>query len=264
MTQPASFCRIGIDAARELLSRPDLLLLDMRDANSYQYSHIASALHVTSGNIDGFLLRTPKTKPVLIYCYHGIASQVYAQTFIDFGFKEIYSLDGGFEGWRLAEAEAAGAAPVLSDGLQSWLAEQGFPAGNIDALIANRTTPLMKASHLGDTAVIEELLQAGAQLEARNADGNTALWLACVSQSLEVIDLLARAGISLDNQNDNGATCLMYAASSGKPAVVEKLLALGADPRLQSLDGFTALDMAATIECLNLLRAAEKRARRAA
>jgi ankyrin repeat protein len=51
----------------------------------------------------------------------------------------------------------------------------------------------------------------------------------------------------------------MYAASSGKPAIVRRLLELGANPALQSQDDFTALDMAASLECLRLLRAATPR-----
>jgi thiosulfate/3-mercaptopyruvate sulfurtransferase len=50
----------------------------------------------------------------------------------------------------------------------------------------------------------------------------------------------------------------MYAASTGKHAVVDQLLASGADPLLTTLDDFSALDMAATIECLHLLRRVEK------
>jgi ankyrin repeat protein len=63
---------------------------------------------------------------------------------------------------------------------------------------------------------------------------------------------------ALDHGNATSATCLMYAASSSKPAIVVTLLELGADPCIESQDGFNALDMAASIECLQLLRAATK------
>jgi thiosulfate/3-mercaptopyruvate sulfurtransferase len=118
-------------------------------------------------------------------------------------------------------------------------------------------TPLMQASRQGDAALVARLIQSGADVHARNADGNNALWLACVAGSLEAMDLLITAGISSNNQNDNGATCLMYAASAGKAPVVGRLLEAGADSNLQSLDGFTALDMASTLECLQLLRRAK-------
>jgi len=52
----------------------------------------------------------------------------------------------------------------------------------------------------------------------------------------------------------------MYAASSSKPEIVRTLLGLGADPRIQTQDDFSALDMAASIECLQLLRAASRSA----
>ena len=45
------------------------------------------------------LSATPKDAPVLIYCYHGNASQEFAQIFSDFRFREVYSLDGGYEAW---------------------------------------------------------------------------------------------------------------------------------------------------------------------
>jgi thiosulfate/3-mercaptopyruvate sulfurtransferase len=99
MTQRAPFKRIGIEGARELLKRDDVAVLDVRDAASYQKAHIASALWMSERNLHEVLSGTPKDKPVLIYCYHGNASQAYANIFTDFGFRDVYSLDGGFEHW---------------------------------------------------------------------------------------------------------------------------------------------------------------------
>jgi hypothetical protein len=50
----------------------------------------------------------------------------------------------------------------------------------------------------------------------------------------------------------------MYAASAGKARALARLLAAGADLGIE-VDGMTALDMAATLECLQLLRAARRR-----
>jgi len=142
--------------------------------------------------------------------------------------------------------------------LQSWLVEHGFPPNDYEAVIGNRTTPLMKASHLGNAAIVRMLIRGGANLKARNSDGNNALWLACVGANPEVIDVLTGAGIDIDNRNDNRATCLMYAASTGKAPVLAQLLKAGASLRFETLDGFSALDMAATLDCLNLLRHAAR------
>ena len=256
MKDEAIFRRITAEAARELMTRGDVAVLDVRDAASYGRARIGSARHVSDANLYAILTGTPKSAPVLIYCYHGRASQVYAQTFADFGFCEVYSLDGGFEAW----CQAGSSGSALGETLQGWLAEQGFPAGDIDAIADNGTTPLMKASRLGQSAIVAELIRAGARLGSRNVDGNNALWLACVGGDLDVIRLLIDAGIDIDNRNDNGATCLMYAASTGKAQIVERLLAAGADLKHETLDGFTALDMAATRDCLRLLRDAGQRA----
>jgi len=255
MNKDRTFKRIDAEAARQLLTRDNVRVFDSRDQASYDLAHIASARHLSSGNLDATLIGTPKATPVLLYCYHGNASQTYGQMFADFGFAEVYSLDGGFAAWQ--RAQAASAPPVLSPRLAQWLQQHGYP-DDLEARAEHGMTPLMRASKSGDIVIVFELLQAGAQIEASNADGNTALWLACVGADLEAIDVLIRAGIDMDHQNDNGATCLMYAASTGKHAVVEKLLDAGANPALKTLDDFSALDMAATIECLRLLRSVEK------
>jgi SagB-type dehydrogenase family enzyme len=100
LSEERTFERIGVDFARELLKSGEALVLDMRDPASYESGHIEGAEHITEANIFHFLSGTPKSKPVLIYCYHGNASQVYAKTFADFRFTKVYSLDGGYEGWK--------------------------------------------------------------------------------------------------------------------------------------------------------------------
>ena len=246
------FQRIDVTAAAELVRRDDVLTLDVRDAASYARAHIAGARHLSQANLSVVITAAAKTAPILIYCYRGHASQEYAQTFSDFGFAEVYSLDGGYEDWSRMQEVIAPAA--VDDGLRDWLAAQGFPPDDVNATIANATTPLIKAAYLGNDRMVRALLAAGARVDARNTDGNNALWLACVGNHLDIIDLLVAADIHIDNRNESGATALMYAASSGRDAVVARLLASDADTAAETPDGFTALHMAATMECLTLLR----------
>lgn len=100
MAEEATFQRINVETAKQVMSKGEVLLVDMRDPGSYESGHIEGAEHITEANIFNFLSTTPKNTPVIVYCYHGNASQVYAKTFADFHFKEVYSLDGGYEGWR--------------------------------------------------------------------------------------------------------------------------------------------------------------------
>ncbi|MFG1187523.1 ankyrin repeat domain-containing protein [Xanthobacter aminoxidans] len=263
MKHRTPFRRIGVAEAVAIVGTGKALLLDVRDANSYAAGHVAGARNMAFGNLGDIIGTTPKAQPVVIYCYHGNASQEYAQALSDFGFCDVTSVDGGYEAW-FSHVQSQQSAAVLDPALSAWIASRGFPPDGLNATAENGMTPLMKACAEGLPDTAAALIAAGAALDIRNADGNTALWIACVGDHLHIIDALVDAGIALDSANDNGATALMYAASAGKAGVVERLLARGADPTPETLDGFSALDLASTIECLTLLRRATKEARAAA
>lgn len=266
MKNEPGFTRLSAAETEALLKRPQLRVLDVRDANAFACEHIAGAIHFDGARLDQAVRSKTKHQPMLVYCYHGHASQTYAQTLADFGYREVYDLVGGYEAWRSHLTASAGHTPrpasaPLSAALAAWLSGQGFPSGDLAATVENRHTALMRACQLGELAIADELMRSGASLQATNGDGNNALWLACYSGHVELIDLLIAGGIEIDRQNDNGATCLMYAASSGKTEVLIRLLAGGASLDLTSLDDFSALDMAANIECLQLLSNAARRQR---
>jgi len=145
----------------------------------------------------------------------------------------------------------------MSPQLAAFLADHGFAPDNLSAPQADgRFTPLMRAAKEGRLDIVEELLAAGVDIGVTNADGCNALWLACYNGSHALIERLIAAGIDLDRQNGNGASCLMYVASNSKPDLVKLLLEKGANPRLKNFDDFSALDLAASVACLKLLRQA--------
>ena len=252
-TATLNFERIGLDRARELIANGNTLLLDVRDARSFAAAHIASALHITRDNLDRVILGTPRHTPVLIYCYHGNASQSYAQMFGDFGFREVYSMDGGYEAWRQATAHAR--IQTLQS-LQPWLTRHGFDTQEVNSTVGHYMTPLMHASREGDHAVVTALLEIGADVRARNADGNTALWHACLAGDPAIIELLVNAGADIDHRNDYGVTCLMCAVLRRKASVVQQLLIAGASVAPRTRDGQSLLDLGTSVECGDLLRAA--------
>lgn len=89
---------IDVETARQLIGN-GALVLDVRDPASYAAARIEGAIHVNDSNLFATLVSTPKTQPIIIYCYHGHASQTFAQTFADFRFETVYSMDGGYEAW---------------------------------------------------------------------------------------------------------------------------------------------------------------------
>jgi ankyrin repeat protein len=141
--------------------------------------------------------------------------------------------------------------------LAAFLDQHGFARDQLSATGADgRFTPLMRACKEGNLEIVEELLTLGTDLAILNADGCNALWLACYNGSHAIIQRLIDAGIAIDNQNGNGATALMYVASNSKPDLVKLLLENGANPALRNFDDFSALDLAASLDCLKLLKKA--------
>ena len=96
-----------------------------------------------------------------------------------------------------------------------------------------------------DSALVNELLKQGAELEWRNPDyGSTWLAVACINGSYEAAEALCAHGAEVDARDRNQYTPLMRAAYMGRTKICEMLLALGADPSLKDKDGKTALDWA--------------------
>ena len=94
----AQFHRIAADAALKILEQnPNALLFDIRAEAEYKRGHLPGAQYFTQNQLPIVAKKYSKDTPVLIYCYHGNASQTFAQFFIDFRFEQVYSIDGGYE-----------------------------------------------------------------------------------------------------------------------------------------------------------------------
>ena len=93
------FNRVSIKDAMDLLKKDDLILIDIRDYNSFKNGHIENAIHIEDLNLQNFLNEKDKNDTILIYCYHGNSSQSAANFFSQNGFKNVFSMDEGYEGW---------------------------------------------------------------------------------------------------------------------------------------------------------------------
>ena len=97
MSDNNSFKMIPIDEARDLMEDKDLLLLDIRDQESFRHSHFKNAINLNNENLNEIVEKTDHKKNILVYCYKGISSQNVAQHFCNLGFKNVFSLNGGFK-----------------------------------------------------------------------------------------------------------------------------------------------------------------------
>ena len=110
--------------------------------------------------------------------------------------------------------------------------ERGFP-------------PLVLACYSDRYAISKILLEKGADVEARDGMGNTALMGVAFKGLLEMAKLLIdEFGADVNAQNKAGGTPLTFAATFGQYEMVELLLHHGAEPSLSDQDGHTALTLA--------------------
>lgn len=91
---------ISTAQALELLQK-DATVADIRDQQSFVAGHMPNAVNVNNDNLHQFMQDSDMDKPLLVCCYHGISSQSAAQFLVQQGFDEVYSVNGGFEAWRV-------------------------------------------------------------------------------------------------------------------------------------------------------------------
>jgi thiosulfate sulfurtransferase len=96
-----SYKCISIDEAKRLIDQGEVTLADVRDGSAYSAANIPNAVHIAQENVDAFLSSANKEHPLIVYCYHGNSSKGAADYFASQGFKDVSSMDGGFEAWRL-------------------------------------------------------------------------------------------------------------------------------------------------------------------
>jgi len=106
-------------------------------------------------------------------------------------------------------------------------------------------TLMVEAARNADANVLRALLKQGANVNAAEVDGTTALHWAAYRDDLESVDLLIRAGAKVNAANDLGATPLWTACQNASPPMVRRLLQAGANANAALLLGETVLMAAA-------------------
>ena len=104
---------------------------------------------------------------------------------------------------------------------------------------------LVGAAAAQDARAVRALLHEGVDVDARRADGATALLWATHWDDLETVGLLLEAGANVNAADDHGVTPLSRAAENASPAMTDALLAVGADANASQTSGLTPLMTAA-------------------
>ena len=124
------------------------------------------------------------------------------------------------------------------------------------------STALLIAAFDGHAAIVHVLLDAGADAQAVNKDGRTALMLAArgkkpghVAASL----ILLYHGADVNVVTKDGVTALMAAALGGQPILVQAMLDKGADEHVATANGNTARSFASEYKRDEIVKFFEKR-----
>lgn len=148
-----------------------------------------------------------------------------------------------------ADVEGGGSSPLSYAGsngdfveMAQLLVENG---AKVDAPFLTGQTPLMSAAGRGNLKVTNYLLAQGANPNAANKDGLTALYAAASSDyGAPAAETLLKHGANADAIYLSGLTALHQASSQGAIKVIEVLLAHGATVDAKTSDGTTPLCLA--------------------
>jgi uncharacterized protein len=110
------------------------------------------------------------------------------------------------------------------------LIQKGVPVNAKDSDFGN--TSLHEVYNNRTAAVTSLLLENGAQVDARNLEQKTPLYLAAEIGKAEIVEVLIRNGADVNARSSNNSTPLH--AGTGDVAVTRLLLQAGANPTLQS------------------------------
>ncbi|MFY9328422.1 MAG: ankyrin repeat domain-containing protein [Georgfuchsia sp.] len=133
---------------------------------------------------------------------------------------------------------------------------------SIPAVWASPQTDLWQAAEIADQAGLAKALRAGANANATDQDGWSALLFAATSGNLSVVSRLLVEHADPNLASKDGQTPLMGAVVGGNAAVVKKLLAAGAHAGSRLPSGKTAADLARSLgraDIVKLLAKSETR-----
>jgi uncharacterized protein len=97
-----------------------------------------------------------------------------------------------------------------------------------NARLPDCSTPLQWAAYRGDSAEVQRLIHAGAEVSAINNYGASALSIAAEAGNTEIIRLLLKAGADPESPNAEGQTALMSVARTGNVEAAQLLMKAGA------------------------------------
>jgi ankyrin repeat protein len=105
----------------------------------------------------------------------------------------------------------------------------------------NMEQQLISAAAEGDTKAVLELLEGGADIDATNNQGVTAVMAATQKNNVDTVKALIEKGADINIRNNNKDNVLLYAGAEGLLEIVKLAVQAGADTTITNRFGGTAL-----------------------
>lgn len=100
LTAGRSFTPLDGEQAWQLWSgRETVMILDVSEQTMFARRHIPGSLNIEMGDLREHLGSWDKEKPILVVSTRGSRSVAAANMLVVSGFKRVYHLQGGLEGW---------------------------------------------------------------------------------------------------------------------------------------------------------------------
>jgi ankyrin repeat protein len=116
---------------------------------------------------------------------------------------------------------------------------------NVNARNAQGETPLHRAVERGMPRLTKLLIDSGANVRARSEHGETPLHLAALHSDPILVEMLLAAGADPNARNNAGESVVYWAALTGNTETVRVLVEHGANPDVTDLKGNSPLHGAA-------------------
>lgn len=88
----------------EMISQPDVIILDVRTPEEFNAGHIANAININleGSDFSSEVSKLDKNATVAVYCRSGNRSGVATEQMAELGFTDMYDMQGGIVDWEAA------------------------------------------------------------------------------------------------------------------------------------------------------------------
>lgn len=99
----AAVGQISVEDLHSLLTLGDesLVVLDVRQKWELEVASLPQAIHIPLGELPEKAEELPKEKPIYVLCHHGGRSLQAAFYLAQFGYENVFNIQGGIHDWAL-------------------------------------------------------------------------------------------------------------------------------------------------------------------